>query len=106
MSLGHIAGRDDEAPVDRDEHRVHHPAGEARSGPRRPAGHVLGPRRLSRQRYLTVQLKARGAQKAHKQLPETVTDQPVAVKPGEDAMRIIDVLVAKIDDLTVVVAHW
>ena len=102
-ALGDVARRHHEVLTHRDDHAVDHSCGERGAGPRLLVVDVIGPARLAGHRHPAVDREPVTARIVGKQLPDPVAEQLLAVEPHELAVGVVDVLVAKIDDLAAII---
>ena len=99
LALGDIARRHHQVLAHRRDHRVDHPRGEQRPGPRPLAVDRIGTAGLAGLGHPAVDREPVTPRELRKQLPEAMTEQPLAVKANQRAIGVIDVFMAKIDDL-------
>ena len=104
MALGHVTRRDHDVLARRDDHRVKHPVRQPPSGPRLGFGDIDAQARLAGLRHPAVQGEALAGRPTGVPLAEALADQLAAVEPDQRAVRVVDVLPAKIDDPALVVA--
>ena len=105
LALGDVAHRQHEALTHRGDHGVKHPGGERRAGPRRRKLHLVGPAGLACQSHAAIELEPLTAQELRKYLPDPMAEQPPAIEPHKRAVRVVDVPIAKIADLTVIIPN-